>query len=68
MNDREITRRLRGFESVWGRVRGESAEAGAMPERSVPLMPRRRPECCRNRGRACGRGRQNGGEKNLKLS
>ena len=68
MNDREIPRRLRGFESVWARVRGESAEAGAMPERSVPLMPRRRPECCRNRGWACGRGRRNDSEKNLKLS
>ena len=67
MNDREIARRLRGFEAVWARVRGESAEADGSARRSALLMPRRRRECCRRGGRACGSRGQNAGEENLKL-
>ena len=44
MEDREIARRLRGFEAVWKRVRRSKTEP-AKP--GAPLMPRRR--CVRRR-------------------
>lgn len=51
MNDREIGLRLRGFDAVWARVRGEREKGAPDPAQGVSLMPRRRGGRCRRRCR-----------------
>ncbi len=50
MKDPEIVRRLRGFDTVWARVRGAREETPPRDAGAV-LMPRRQKKPCRPRCR-----------------
>lgn len=48
MEDKEISRRLKGFETVWKRVGAAKSAVGAAEAKGLKLMP----------GKSRGRGRQ----------
>ena len=47
LSDRELQRRLRGFEAVWRRVAAAKSPRETAEKHGVKLMPRK--GCCRGR-------------------